>query len=89
MLTPDQLTEAIQEADKAAALCGRFCRYGAEIVDGKYRIHHNGTGESDTSDQMVYSTKTLGLGQPALTTRLRDWLKATHDHTVHDLNGDG
>lgn len=88
MLTQDKLTEAIQEADKAAALCGKFCRYGAAIEDGKIHCWHNGTGSSDTSDQVVYSSKTLGLNQQALTTRLQTWLTALHNHEPHDLNAD-
>lgn len=88
MLTEDKLTEAIQEADKTAARCGRLCRYGAEIVDGKYHIYHNGTGPASTSDQLVYESAALGLAQPALTARLKDWLGALHHYEPkpYDLN---
>lgn len=86
MLTEEALTATIQDADKAASVCTRLCRYGGTIEKGTYHLHHNGLGNSDSDEQTVWSSATLALNQEALTTRLRDWLSALHQLKHYDVN---
>jgi hypothetical protein len=86
MLTAEQLSEAIREAEKAASVCGRLCRTGSEIDSQKYHIWHSGIGDSDTSDVVVHSTTALALAQPAWQQRLEAWLRRLHEHKRFCLN---
>ena len=78
MVDADALRVAMQDAVKAADRCRRWCSHGAELIEGGYRIHHNGAG-ADTADQIVTAKGVLAWSPEVLTGRLTEWIKALHD----------
>jgi hypothetical protein len=86
MLTAEQLSEAIREAEKAASVCGRLCRTGGAIEQNTMTVFHNGLGDSDSDEQHVHSTIALALAQPAWQQRLEAWLRRLHEHRRFCLN---
>jgi hypothetical protein len=87
MLTAEALTEALQEAGKAAGVCTRICRFGSSIEDKCMILFHNGIGDSDSDEQRIDNTIALALAQPAWQQRLESWLRRLHEHGPRlDLN---
>jgi hypothetical protein len=88
MLLQDELKDALADGLKAAGVCGRFCKAGAEI-DGsndRYRIWHNGAGSRDTDVQNVFSQAALGLGRDKMAGRVKAWVTGLHRGERVDLN---
>ena len=85
MLDADALKTAMLDAVKTADRCRRWCLHGAEVVDGGYRIHHNGAG-SDTADQVVTNPNMTKLSPEVLKTRLAEWIGRLHDGQVTVLD---
>jgi hypothetical protein len=86
MLTTDELGIVIEHAQRAAGVCTRFCAVGGTCGESGYRIHHNGSSSSDTSEQQVYEQWALNLPEDWLTLWLTAWLIATHKGRRFDLN---
>ena len=87
MLEPAALTEALQDALKAAVPpCGRFCTSGISIDDGRYIAFHNGTGRRDTDVQVIHAGTILAMTKATLSGRLRAWLESVHRGERLDLN---
>jgi hypothetical protein len=86
MLTTDELGIAIKHAQRAAGVCTRFCAVGGTCGESGYRIHHNGLGSSDTSEQQMFEGWILELPEDLLILWLAAWLRATHKGRRFDLN---
>ena len=89
MLTADELTRAIKQAQREAAVCTRFCVVGGERRKSGYALYHNGLGSSDTSEQIVSDEVVLRLPEEGLPPWLVPWLVATHKRQRFDLNRRG
>jgi len=87
MLTSGDLSQAVKQAQRDAAVCTRFCVVGGECRESTYVIYHNGLGSSDTSEQRVDAKEMLRLSERQLTLWLIPWLEATHKRQRFDLNG--
>jgi len=86
MLTSDELSQTVKQAQRDAAVCTRFCVVGGECRGSTYVLHHNGLGSSDTSEQQVYAKEILRLSEPQLILWLTAWFEATHKRQRFDLN---
>ncbi len=86
MLTSDELSQTVKQAQRDAAVCTRFCVVGGECRGSTYVLHHNGLGSSDTSEQRVYAKAILKLSEPLLHRWLVAWLVMTHNRQHFDLN---
>jgi hypothetical protein len=80
MLLQDELKGALADGLKAAGVCGRFCKAGAEIEgsNDRYRIWHNGAGSRDTDVQSVFSQAVLGHNRDAMAGRIKAWVIGLH-----------
>jgi hypothetical protein len=86
MLTSDELSQAIVQAQREATVCTRFCTVGGERGESGYAIYHNGLGSSDTSKQIVSHEAVLRLSEQQLIRWLVLWLVATHKRQHFDVN---
>jgi hypothetical protein len=86
MLTTDELRIVIEQAQRAANVCTRFCVVGGQCGESTYTIHHNGLGPSDTGEQRVSAGWVLKQPEYQLKLWLTAWLIATHHGQHFDLN---
>lgn len=86
MLDQENLTKALKGGQSAADACGHFCRAGAAVDNGTYRIHHNGLGSRDSDVQAVHADAVLGMTTEKLAERIATWITGLHRGERVNLN---
>lgn len=86
MLPPDELIDALKQGQGAADCCGHWCRAGAAIDDGRYRLHHNGLSGRDTDSAVIHGVGVLALPKDALAAKIKTWIVGLHKGEKVDLN---